>query len=484
MWRRCTAKLASAFPGRANRALSIVSHMMTYAERSHVDSRRERIRRCVRRHWIRTRGIDRNHEEPRQRYLVQPRSRVSPRARSASRTDQRGAGAVPADDRRAIRRSRGGRPGRNSIWSAAPGPSPSSHTKQRRTHTVPLSAPALALLADLREESTNECVFPGPTGRPIGQRSRLFGAALTKQADSKACNPRSAAQLRECAGQQRREPAPDRLAARPHPGGDHGPLQSPVRRCPARGSRAGRGRRSLLNRAPKWSRSASRGQFATGAARVCSLKTGLLPPAAAPDFSSWRRVRETRYPPWERLDEALDRIGHDGRAANPFLLAGDVGSRRRLKDGQVERLRPEQWRAPADWTNSRLAIQGPQLLIFGPDTHVPGPNPVDWHPVEIDLGEVLANLPPRELTRKSPSNSTNARSDATAVGRRGPPDGLVNWYISEHIPAGYSTRDEDLRAARKRFGSWTKDRDTLRALRNQHAPNGWKDPGPPKIRRK
>ena len=121
-------------------------------------------------------------------------------------------------------------------------------------------------------------------------------------------------------------------------------------------------------------------------------------------------------PPWDASTRLWTGLGTTERLTL-CLLAGDVGSRRRLKDGRVERLRPEQWRAPADWTNSRLAIQGPQLLIFGPDTHVPGPNPVDWHPVEIDLGEVLANFPPRELTRKSPSNSTNARSDATAVGR-------------------------------------------------------------------
>jgi integrase len=45
---------------------------------------------------------------------------------------------------------------------------PSSHTKAKRQHTVPLSAPALALLTELKAESTGPLVFPSPkTGRPL-----------------------------------------------------------------------------------------------------------------------------------------------------------------------------------------------------------------------------------------------------------------------------------------------------------------------------
>ena len=46
---------------------------------------------------------------------------------------------------------------------------PSSHVKQKKQHTVPLSAPALALLAELKAEAGDgSYVFPSPTtGRPL-----------------------------------------------------------------------------------------------------------------------------------------------------------------------------------------------------------------------------------------------------------------------------------------------------------------------------
>ncbi len=40
---------------------------------------------------------------------------------------------------------------------------PSAHTKQRREHRVPLSAPALALLTEIKERQTSPYVFPGKT---------------------------------------------------------------------------------------------------------------------------------------------------------------------------------------------------------------------------------------------------------------------------------------------------------------------------------
>jgi hypothetical protein len=84
--------------------------------------------------------------------------------------------------------------------------------------------------------------------------------------------------------------------------------------------------------------------------------------------------------------------------------------------------------------------------------------------VEIDRVSLL-----EEMTRYVRQN---------AIARKGQPEGLEDWYINEHIPTGYSTRDADLAAARKRFGPWTKDRETLRDLREGHAPASWKKPGP------
>ena len=46
---------------------------------------------------------------------------------------------------------------------------PSAHTKQRREHMVPLSAPVLHLLAGIKEASTSKYVFPQPgdTDEPL-----------------------------------------------------------------------------------------------------------------------------------------------------------------------------------------------------------------------------------------------------------------------------------------------------------------------------
>ena len=52
---------------------------------------------------------------------------------------------------------------------------PAPHTEQKRTHTAPLSAPALALLARDCARSAGTCVFPGPFDRPITTIRRLSG---------------------------------------------------------------------------------------------------------------------------------------------------------------------------------------------------------------------------------------------------------------------------------------------------------------------
>jgi hypothetical protein len=64
-------------------------------------------------------------------------------------------------------------------------------------------------------------------------------------------------------------------------------------------------------------------------------------------------------------------------------------------------------------------------------------------------------------------------------GRVGRPADLERWYVEEHIPGrSHATREEDLAAARERFGPWTKDWLDLRALRKEHAPDEWRKPGP------
>ena len=62
--------------------------------------------------------------------------------------------------------------------------------------------------------------------------------------------------------------------------------------------------------------------------------------------------------------------------------------------------------------------------------------------------------------------------------RRRQPEGIEDWYVNEHVPAGYSNRQEDLAAARKRFGRWNQDSLTMREIRDRCAPAAWKKSGP------
>jgi integrase len=73
----------------------------------------------------------------------------------------------------------------NGIWTK-----PSAHTKQRRLHRVPLSGPALRLLADMREEATRKSradkkpissyVFPGEDGKPLTDIKRTWASVCCK----------------------------------------------------------------------------------------------------------------------------------------------------------------------------------------------------------------------------------------------------------------------------------------------------------------
>src|SRR5262249_35426245 len=53
---------------------------------------------------------------------------------------------------------------------------PSAHTKQRREHHIPLSAPAVELLKALKETATGSYVFPaaGSNGRPLTDLKRSW----------------------------------------------------------------------------------------------------------------------------------------------------------------------------------------------------------------------------------------------------------------------------------------------------------------------
>lgn len=78
----------------------------------------------------------------------------------------------------------------NGIWTK-----PSSHTKQRKLHRVPLSAPALRMLIEIRDEAEKRWrearrkglsaerspfVFPGPTGQPVQEIRRTWLSACRR----------------------------------------------------------------------------------------------------------------------------------------------------------------------------------------------------------------------------------------------------------------------------------------------------------------
>jgi integrase len=51
---------------------------------------------------------------------------------------------------------------------------PSAHTKQRETHRVPLSAPAIELLKEVKREALGPYVFPGADGKPLTDIKRTW----------------------------------------------------------------------------------------------------------------------------------------------------------------------------------------------------------------------------------------------------------------------------------------------------------------------
>jgi integrase len=67
---------------------------------------------------------------------------------------------------------------------------PSAHTKQRRLHRVPLSGPAIQLLARMKEAAElkaeadgmplNPFVFPGANGKPLTDIKRTWGSVCRK----------------------------------------------------------------------------------------------------------------------------------------------------------------------------------------------------------------------------------------------------------------------------------------------------------------
>jgi integrase len=143
------AQISETKPVRANRVVEVL---------------RKALNLAIRWGWRRDNpatGVRRNHEEKRERYLS-PKELVQLTTALASHGERTSADAIRFLLLTGARRSEA----LAATWDqfdldAGVWVKPSSHTKQRRTHRVPLSSPALALLRRRAEGAESRFVFPG-----------------------------------------------------------------------------------------------------------------------------------------------------------------------------------------------------------------------------------------------------------------------------------------------------------------------------------
>ena len=143
-------KISERTPVRANRVLAVLSKMMSLA----ITDLEWRSDNPVR-------GIERNQEIARQRYLSTeeiarliealdryPRQSAANAVRFLLLTGARRAEVMQMTwDQVDFGEGR---------WTK-----PSAHTKQKKEHRVPLSPPALQMLAQIKDTSDGDCIFPG-----------------------------------------------------------------------------------------------------------------------------------------------------------------------------------------------------------------------------------------------------------------------------------------------------------------------------------
>jgi len=143
-------------PIRANRTIEVLRHAFNLA---------------IRWKWRLdnpSTGIRRNQEERRTRYLSQAELARLAKA-LAEHPEETSANAIR------LLMLTGARRGEvlNAMWnmfdlSTGVWTKPSAHTKQRKVHRVPLSAPALQLLTEIKRTSSSDYVFPGKSlDRPL-----------------------------------------------------------------------------------------------------------------------------------------------------------------------------------------------------------------------------------------------------------------------------------------------------------------------------
>ncbi len=214
-------KKTGGAPYSANRAVAVTSKMFNLAIRWGMRADNP------------AKGIERNPEQPRRRYLSGDELRRLTAALATHRSR-------PAADAVRLLLLTGARSSELlgatwdqfdldlGIWTK-----PSSHTKQNREHPVPLSAPARQLLVEMqarrRKELPSPYLFPGRTGDGPMVDLRLVARDLPGRRSARPASARSAAQLRLDPGLRRVVPAGDRRAARPQQPEHDAALRAPVR---------------------------------------------------------------------------------------------------------------------------------------------------------------------------------------------------------------------------------------------------------------
>jgi integrase len=168
-------------PVRANRARDVLSHVMSFAERPHIIDGGERIPALRPTFSNPARGVPRNIEAPRERFLspAEIARLVAALDAHSERTSASlvkfllltgcrfGEAASATWDQFDLGRG---------TWCK-----PASKTKQRRDHVIPLSAPALLLLQQLREQNgSGQYLFPGRVGHLT--KVKKFWRTVTRQA--------------------------------------------------------------------------------------------------------------------------------------------------------------------------------------------------------------------------------------------------------------------------------------------------------------
>jgi len=168
---RLHRKISQRAPYRANRMAAVLSKMLNFGVKLGWRSDNP------------VRGLERNHEDKRERFL----STAELAALSAAlkdHSDQRSADAIR------LLLLTGARRGEvlGATWEMFDFDSgvwvkPSAHTKQCRMHRVPLSAPALQLLMSIRRRQGDgeRFVFPGDVaGRPLTDVKKSWAAVCKK----------------------------------------------------------------------------------------------------------------------------------------------------------------------------------------------------------------------------------------------------------------------------------------------------------------